>query len=312
VTLREFTTLPNINLLERKALPECSVIYLAITGEQVLYIGLATNLRKRWQNHHRLPQLTAIGKRCEVRLYWLACPSEQLAELETQYIDYYCPAFNQSKVPNQPFVASNKMLSLSLKKLSDRLLCFGICPANNGQLRTLVLRYLAAPSEVRLATTTVRKTLRSINQRPDSLLRWTETTRRQVAAHWRTRCSGMEVHLLPCFEERIMHNASMTEIVRDRRFGMAMSIPEAEYKAMRQDVRVMPLRERLAIARSSKVGLQRFPLECGAQFFPISGVDILCLTDHQLRDAFGSYPSIQAQYPAISAINSDPIPLLRF
>lgn len=189
-----------MSLLERKTLPECSAIYLAIAGDQVLYVGLATNLRKRWLNHHRFPQLAAIGKRCEVRLFWLACPPEQLAELEAQYIDYYCPAFNQSKVPNQPFTSSNKMLSLSLKRLSDRLLCFGICPASNGQLRTLVLRYLAAPSEVRLATTTVRKTLQSISQRPDSLLKWTETTRRAVAAHWRTRCSSrrLSAAIHPC------------------------------------------------------------------------------------------------------------------
>jgi hypothetical protein len=312
VPLTDYTALPSLSLLARKTLPEYSAIYFAIAHEQVLYVGLATNLRKRWQNHHRLPQLEAINKRSEVRLFWLACPPEQLVKLEAQYIEHYCPALNQSKVPNQPLVPSTKMLALSLKRLSDRLLCYGIRPASNTQLKTLILGYLAAPSEVRLATTTVRKTLKSINQRPDSLLRWTETTRRQVGAHWRTRCSGLEVQLRPCFTGRIMHNPSMTEIMMDQRFGMAQSISEAEYKALRQAVKAMPRKERLAIACDCTLGLQHFPLECGAQFLPVGGVDILCLKDHQLRSAIGSDSFLQTQHSTTTAISSDPIALIKF
>ncbi|WP_206756633.1 MULTISPECIES: GIY-YIG nuclease family protein [Oscillatoriales] len=87
--LQEFSTLPNLKLADRQRLPECSAIYFAIARDQVLYVGLATNLRNRWQNHHRLLQLEAVNRRCEVRLFWLSCAQNQLNELERQYIEYY-------------------------------------------------------------------------------------------------------------------------------------------------------------------------------------------------------------------------------
>ena len=75
--LQEFGTLPNLRLSERAILPECSAIYFVIARDQVLYVGLAINLRNRWQNHHRFPQLAVLNKRCEVRLFWLSYPQNQ-------------------------------------------------------------------------------------------------------------------------------------------------------------------------------------------------------------------------------------------
>lgn len=169
--LEEFETLPNLALSARQQLPECSAIYFAIAQGQVLYVGLATDLRNRWQGHHRLPQLEAIGKRCEVRLFWLVCAQDSLPELERQYIEHYSPVLNQSKVPVRQFAPSSKTLSLSLKKLSDHLICIGVCQASSSRLTTLVLCYLAAYSETRLATTTVRRTLQAINKKQNSLLK---------------------------------------------------------------------------------------------------------------------------------------------
>jgi predicted GIY-YIG superfamily endonuclease len=84
--LQEFSALPNLKLLERQRLPECSAIYFVIARDQVLYVGLATNLRIRWQTHHRLPQLEAVNQRSEVRLFWLSCAQRQLNDLERQSI----------------------------------------------------------------------------------------------------------------------------------------------------------------------------------------------------------------------------------
>jgi len=42
--LQEFSTLPSLKLSERQGLPECSSIYFVIARDQVLYVGLATNL----------------------------------------------------------------------------------------------------------------------------------------------------------------------------------------------------------------------------------------------------------------------------
>lgn len=310
--LQEFGTLPNLRLSERQRLPECSAIYFAIARDQVLYIGLATNLRNRWQNHHRLSQLEAINKRCEVKLFWLSCAQNQLNELERQYIEYYCPTLNQTKVPERQIVPSSQVLTLSLKKLNDHILGFGVCPANNQRLKTLLLGYLADYREIRLATTTVRKTLQAITRKPNSLFRWTEIIRRRDGAHWRTRCNGIEIQLIPWIKERIMHNPSMYEVMEETRFGARTSIPVVEYEAMRQEVKVMSFTERLELARSSKIGQKLFPLECGAKFCAVSGVEILCLTDHQLQVLLSEHSHLQEQYPTICAINSDPIPMLGF
>lgn len=310
--LQEFTTLPNIKLSERQRLPDCSAIYFAIVSDQVLYVGLATNLRNRWQNHHRFPQLDAVSKKREVRLFWLACNQSDLNDLERQYIEHYCPVLNQTKVPGRKIVPGFQMLTLSLKKLNERVICFGVCPANNRQLKTLVLGYLAAYSETRLATTTLRKTLQAITRKPNSLFRWTEVIRRRDGAHWQTRCNGIEIHLLPWFEERIMHNPSMYKVMEERRFGSWTSLSLAEYDSMRQEVRAMSFAERLEMARDSKIGRKLFPLECDAKPCSVSGVEILCLTDDQLQNLLSSHQHLKERYSTICAINNDPVPKLEF
>jgi hypothetical protein len=311
--LQEFSTLPNLKLSERQRLPECSAIYFAIAREQVLYVGLATNLRNRWQNHHRLPQLEAVNKRCEVNLFWLGCVQNQLNDLEHQYIEYYCPTLNQTKVPDRPIIPSFQMLTLSLKKLNKRVIGFGVCPADNQRLKTLILGYLAADyREIRLATTTVRKSLQAITTKPNSLFRWREVVRSRDGAHWSTRCNGIEIRLIPWFEERLMHNPSMYSVMEEKRFGAWTSIPMPEYEAMRQEVRAMSFTERLELARSSEIGQKLFPLECGAQFHTVSGVEILCVTDNQLQTLLSKHSHLQDQYPTICAIDTDPVPMLGF
>lgn len=310
--LQEFSTLPNLKLSERQWLPECSAIYFAVSCAQVLYVGLATNLKHRWRGHHRLQQLEAVNKRAEVSLFWLSCPQYQLQALEQQYIEHYCPTFNQTRVPERLFIPSSQMLSLSLKKLHNRLIGFGVCPAHDHGLKILLLGYLASYQETRLATTTVRKTLQAISQKPDSLFRWTETARRTEGAHWRTRCNGVEVRLVPWFRERIMHNPSMYEVMSDKCFGARASISMPEYEAMRQQVRAMSFTERLELARGSEAGQKLFPLECEARFVTIHEVDILCLTGQQLQVWLSEHSHLQTHYPAIQAIDDDPLPVLGF
>lgn len=312
MVLQEFSTLPSLKLLERQRLPECSAIYFAIARDQVLYVGLATNLRNRWQNHHRLPQLEAVNKLCEVKLFWLGCAQNQLNDLEHQYIEHYCPTLNQTKVPERQIVPSFQMLTLSLKKLNERVLVFGVCPADDQRLKTLILGYLADCRETRLATTTLRKSLQAITRKPNSLFRWTEVVRRRDGAHWWTRCNGIEIRLIPWFEKRVMHNPSLYEVMAEKRFGDWTSIPMPEYEAMRQQVRAMSFTERLELARSSETGRKLFPLECGARFHTVSGVKILCLTDSQLQALLSEHSHLQEQYPKLWAINSDPVPVLGF
>ncbi|MDX2212599.1 MAG: GIY-YIG nuclease family protein [Oculatellaceae cyanobacterium bins.114] len=294
-------------------MPECSAIYFAIARDYVLYVGQATNLRNRWQgNHHRLPQLEAINRRYEVKLFWLSCNQNQLNDLERQYIDYYCPALNQTKIPKRKLIPSFQMFKVSLTKLNERVIGFGICPSNEQQLKKVVLGYLSASTETRAVTGVVRKSLQAINRKPNSLIRWVEVVRGPSEAFWRTRCNGIEVLLIPLFGERLMHNPSMYEVVTENRFGTQTSIPMPEYDAMRQAVKAMSFKERLELARNSQIGWSRFPLECGASFQTVSGVEILCLTSKQLEALFAQRPYFQNLYPGIQAITNDPIPSLLF
>ena len=310
--LQEFRTLPYLKLADRQRLPECAAIYFASAREQVLYVGMTTNLRNRWLNHHRLPQLEAVNEQCEVKLFWLSCNQNQLKELETQYIEHYCPTLNQTEVPKQPIVPSFEMLTQSVKKLNERVIGVGVSPADNHQLKTVILGYLADWGETLGTTTTIRKSLQALNKKPNSLFRWTEVIRRKDCAHWRSRCNGIEIRLIPLLGERIMHNPTMHKLMREKLFAGLISIPTTEYDAMRQDVKVMSFRQRLELARSLEIGWQLFPLECGAQFQIVSGVEILCLTDKQLETSFSMPLYLQEQCPKINAINDDPVPKLLF
>ncbi len=109
-----------------------------------------------------------------------------------------------------------------------------------------------------------------------------------------------------------MHNPSLYEVMAEKRFGAWTSIPRTEYEAMRQEVRAMSFTDRLDLARSSALGQQLFPLECGAQFRTVSGVKILCLTDNQLQALLSEHSHLQEQYPNLSVIDSDPVPMLGF
>ncbi|MBD2616519.1 GIY-YIG nuclease family protein [Nostoc punctiforme FACHB-252] len=311
--LQNFNNLPSLNLIDKQKLPKYSGIYFAVASGQVLYVGQAVNLRNRWQNHHRLPQLEAINCRCQVKLFWINCLSTELNDLERQYIQFYCPTLNQTKVPQKKLLPSFQMLTLSLKKLNERVLVFGVCPVSEKlPLKTIVIGYLANYTETRLATTLVRKSLQAINRKPNSLFRWIEYDRLRNAARWLTRCNGIETRLIPCFEERIMHNPSMYRVMEEKRFGVGNSIALNEYEAMRQEVKAMSFSKRLELARNSEIGRQLFPLECGSQLRVVSGVEILCLTSEQLKVLLNKKPYIQEQHPGICAINEDPVPKLLF
>lgn len=109
-----------------------------------------------------------------------------------------------------------------------------------------------------------------------------------------------------------MHNPSMYELSSEKRLSAETSISMLEVRAMREAVKAMSLTERLSLANSSQLGSQLFPLACGAQFRQIAGIEILCLRDSSLQTLLAEFPNLQAQYFAIEAIDSDPVPLLSF
>lgn len=197
--LREYNSLPSLRLSEKNRLPSLPAIYFAVARNQVLYVGKTKELRSRWQGHHRFPELSGINKRHVVRLFWLECHEFQLTELEKQYIEYYCPDLNQTRVPEQEIVPNFQMLKLSLSKISKRLMAIGLCEANNQKMQMLLLGYLAGYTETRGVTNIIRKSLKSVANKPNTVFKWSEIIRRQDGAHWLTKCNGIEIRLIPFY-----------------------------------------------------------------------------------------------------------------
>jgi len=91
--------LPAVPLERRDKLPNKSGIYFAVKRGSVLYVGKASNLRKRWQrNHDRFHLLDYIGG---VRLAYLTVDDDvaSLAEMAANFIKCFRPKFNSQHIP---------------------------------------------------------------------------------------------------------------------------------------------------------------------------------------------------------------------
>lgn len=102
-TLVSLAKLPYIHTLNLKTLPHCTAIYFAIRSSgEILYIGKARDLYKRWQSHHRAAQLIAA----DIWLHWIvvapATTDQGLAYLERWCIRRFAPRLNDTPLERQP------------------------------------------------------------------------------------------------------------------------------------------------------------------------------------------------------------------
>lgn len=79
----------------RRSLPRISGVYWVERSGEVLYVGMATNLRKRWANHHRASQLQRLG--ADV-VRWIPVDSEALMEWESLVIAVFHPVLNGAEL----------------------------------------------------------------------------------------------------------------------------------------------------------------------------------------------------------------------
>lgn len=134
--------LPSLPLAERKQLPTCTAIYLAIdSSNRILYVGKARNLAVRWKNHHRLHKLEEIDKDSSVRLAWQAWNEDDLSEAEKGLIAHFHPLLNNTKVENPAVIPSEFTLIDFLKTFSRRLIIFGLESKTAEKLANVYLRY---------------------------------------------------------------------------------------------------------------------------------------------------------------------------
>jgi hypothetical protein len=102
--------LPSVPVNSRSALPTSSGIYfVATTTGNILYVGKAKNIAKRWIGHHRLPE---IIKRHDVMIHYLEAPVELIDHLETQWIKSLKPPMNGS-IPDE--IVANVARTRSLR-----------------------------------------------------------------------------------------------------------------------------------------------------------------------------------------------------
>lgn len=90
------TDLEFVPLSKKRQLPSVSAVYFCLgSGDKVLYIGKATNIKERWKNHHRHKQLKQIE---DVRIFWMETPPDLLDDVERASIKWFNPDLNGTKI----------------------------------------------------------------------------------------------------------------------------------------------------------------------------------------------------------------------
>ncbi len=101
------------------ALP--GIYFIADEQNQILYIGQAQNLRKRWagKTHHRYKQFARKGLD-KIYIYYIEAPLSELDNLEKKYIEEIKPLQNDTKVKEYLPKKSPKLSELQrLLKLAN-------------------------------------------------------------------------------------------------------------------------------------------------------------------------------------------------
>ena len=86
-TITEIFSLPNTK--NYKLLPEEAGIYFIVDGEEILYIGKATNLNQRGKKYSHYP---LINK--NILIYYLLCNKNKIDSVERKLIKNFNPKLN--------------------------------------------------------------------------------------------------------------------------------------------------------------------------------------------------------------------------
>ena len=81
-------------MIDLSALPPISAVYRVWHQNQVIYIGQAKNLRKRWKSHHILQKLV-YKYGTDWTIDWVEIAPSNLDRAEAFAYRYYQPEFNQ-------------------------------------------------------------------------------------------------------------------------------------------------------------------------------------------------------------------------
>lgn len=214
--------LPFVSLAERRQLPTCAAIYIAIdANHRILYVGKAKNLAERWKNHHRLYKLQEIDKESPVRIAWQPWNIEDLDEAEKSLIINFHPLLNNTKVETPAVIPSEVVLRDFLKTFSRRLIIFGIKPKTSETLLNVHLKYDWTDCSSRGTAAKIKEYIRQNKDKNTSLkFKWHRYSRFDLFAHqifrpgsrdqrtaarkhrsfnnhWEFACNGVAMHITP-------------------------------------------------------------------------------------------------------------------
>jgi hypothetical protein len=81
-------------MIDLSQLPPISAVYRVLHCDHIIYVGQAVNLKKRWQNHHILPQLLQrYGT--DWTIDWVEISPSNLNRAEAFAYRHFKPELNQ-------------------------------------------------------------------------------------------------------------------------------------------------------------------------------------------------------------------------
>lgn len=121
-------SLPSVLLEQRSELPTTSGIYFAIDSQGIVqYIGLAKDLKQRWNTHHRYEYLKLCN---EAKIAYLQVDDvEFLPEIEAALIRYFQPPINKlgsawlNSAPSKPGLKVRRIIKqeIDVPKLGENI-----------------------------------------------------------------------------------------------------------------------------------------------------------------------------------------------
>lgn len=98
--LDDLHNLPFVTYESRHDLPDAAAVYIVARDADILYIGSAVNLRKRWLSHHRA---RLIEHESNIVIRWQTVSLDSLRITETAYVKALRPTWNSRYVkPKRP------------------------------------------------------------------------------------------------------------------------------------------------------------------------------------------------------------------
>jgi len=274
----DLSKLPYRSLSQRNSLPECPAVYFAVDSKnRVLYVGKAINLLARWKDHHRLEQLSRINRKNPVIIAWLSCSNNLkiLADTESYFINLYQPLLNRTSVPAKTFTPAETALQQTLCRLvALDVVVMGFERALDSSLPIVYLKY---PFRILKSTTDVDR-LQSISN------------------------TGLVSNVIRANNKRSSTNLKWQEYERLKRGQFKVRKWKTGCNGVSIDLSPWEARKGVYFGFFPKIGEN-------AVIQTVAGVEIPTLIESELANIFNRYPFARENYPRISILEHDPIPL---